>query len=458
MSNEILMLVDALSREKNVPKDTVFLALEMALASATKKRFKDEVDVRVEIDRESGEHKAFRRWTVVPDEEHEEPSHQLAITDAADREPPLALGDVVEEPLEIETFGRIGAQAAKQVILQKVRDAEREQILNDFLERGESLVTGTVKRAERGNLIVESGRVEALLPRDQLIAKENLRVGDRVRAYITKIERAARGPQLILSRIAPEFIAKLFELEVPEIEEGLLEIKAAARDPGLRVAYVDIDAHHGDGVQDIFYGEPRVLTVSVHESGTFLFPGTGFPDETGVGPGLGASADLPLPPRATDECFRLAMGEFVEPVVTAFRPDVIVAQLGVDAHHADPLTTLGLTLPAYAGLVDSLAGLADRVCDGRLATTGGGGYGVYSVVPRAWAWATARLGDVTLPEELPEAWKERIERLGVTPPPERLLEDDYEPDPLEASMLLKLTERAARTALDEFAADACLNV
>jgi N utilization substance protein A len=234
MSNEILMLVDALSREKNVPKDTVFLALEMALASATKKRFKDEVDVRVEIDRESGDHKAFRRWTVVPDEEHEEPSHQIAITDAAARVPPLALGDVVEEPLEVETFGRIGAQAAKQVILQKIRDAEREQILNDFLERGESLVTGTVKRAERGNLIVESGRVEALLPRDQLIAKENLRVGDRVRAYITKIERAARGPQLILSRIAPEFIAKLFELEVPEIEEGLLEIKAAARDPGLR--------------------------------------------------------------------------------------------------------------------------------------------------------------------------------------------------------------------------------
>jgi len=234
MSNEILMLVDALSREKNVPKDTVFLALEMALASATKKRFKDEVDVRVEIDRESGEHKAFRRWTVVPDEEHEEPSHQLAITDSAARVPPLELGDVVEEPLEVESFGRIGAQAAKQVILQKIRDAEREQILNDFLERGKSLVTGTVKRAERGNLIVESGRVEALLPRDQLIAKENLRVGDRVRAYITKVERAARGPQLILSRIAPEFIAKLFELEVPEIEEGLLEIKAAARDPGLR--------------------------------------------------------------------------------------------------------------------------------------------------------------------------------------------------------------------------------
>ncbi len=234
MSREILLLVDALAREKNVAKDTVFLALELALASATKKRFKDEVDVRVEIDRESGEYRAWRRWTVVPDEEHEEPAHQIAITDAVAENPEAQLGDVIEEPLEAEVFGRIGAQAAKQVILQKIRDAEREQILNDFLERGESLVTGTVKRAERGNLIVESGRVEALLPRDQLIAKENLRVGDRVRAYIAKIDRQARGPQLILSRIAPEFLMKLFELEVPEIEEGLLEIRAAARDPGLR--------------------------------------------------------------------------------------------------------------------------------------------------------------------------------------------------------------------------------
>jgi N utilization substance protein A len=231
---ELLLLVDALSREKNVAKDTVFLALELALASATKKRFKDEVDVRVEVDRESGEYSAFRRWTVVPDEDHEEPAHQIAITDALAEDAEAKVGDIHEEPLESETFGRIGAQAAKQVILQKIRDAEREQILNDFLERGESLVTGTVKRAERGNLIVESGRVEALLPRDQLIPKENLRVSDRVRAFIQKIDRQARGPQLILSRVAPEFLVKLFELEVPEIEEGLLEIKAAARDPGLR--------------------------------------------------------------------------------------------------------------------------------------------------------------------------------------------------------------------------------
>src|SRR5438876_5264687 len=234
MSRDLLLLVDALSREKNVAKDTVFLALEMALASATKKRFKDEVDVRVEIDRETGEYHAFRRWTVVADEEHEEPAHQIAITDAVAENPEAALGDVIEEPLEPETFGRIGAQAAKQVILQKIRDAEREQILNDFLERGESLVTGQANSAERGNLVVESGRVEALLPRDQLIPKENLRVGDRVRTFIAKIDRQARGPQLVLSRIAPDFTVKLFELEVPEIEEGLLEIKAAARDPGLR--------------------------------------------------------------------------------------------------------------------------------------------------------------------------------------------------------------------------------
>ncbi|MBI3716579.1 MAG: transcription termination/antitermination protein NusA [Betaproteobacteria bacterium] len=239
MSREILLLVDALAREKSVPRETVFIALELALASATKKRFpekylQDEADVRVEIDRETGEYEAFRAWTVVPDEEHEEPARQIAITDAPERGENLAIGDVIEEPLEAVDFGRIGAQAAKQVILQKIRDAEREQILNDFLARDEQLVTGTIKRIERGNVIVESGRVEALLPRDQTIPKENLRVGDRVRAYLLKIDRNLRGPQLVLSRITPEFIKVLFELEVPELEEGLLELKAAARDPGLR--------------------------------------------------------------------------------------------------------------------------------------------------------------------------------------------------------------------------------
>ncbi|MEY4729772.1 MAG: Transcription termination/antitermination protein NusA, partial [Pseudomonadota bacterium] len=168
------------------------------------------------------------------DNDHEEPSRQIAMTDVIEQNMGMELGDFKEEPMEVEAFGRIGAQAAKQVILQKIRDAEREQILSDFLERKEFLVTGTIKRMERGSAIVESGRIEALLPRDQMIPKENLRIGDRVRAYLAKVDRAARGPQLVLSRIAPEFLVKLFTLEVPEIEEGHLEIKAAARDPGAR--------------------------------------------------------------------------------------------------------------------------------------------------------------------------------------------------------------------------------
>ena len=239
MSREILLLVDALAREKSVPRETIFIALEQALASATKRRFTDkflqeEADVRVEIDRQTGEYKGYRQWVVVADEDHEEPARQIAITDAPERGEGLQLGDVIEEPLEPVDFGRIGAQTAKQVILQKIRDAEREQILSDFLERDELLVTGTIKRIERGNVIIESGRIEALLPRDQTIPKENLRVGDRVRAYLLKVDRTLRGPQLVLSRITPELIKVLFELEVPELEEGLLELKAAARDPGLR--------------------------------------------------------------------------------------------------------------------------------------------------------------------------------------------------------------------------------
>ena len=234
MSRELLMLVDALAREKNVEKDIVFAALELALASATKKRFKDDVDVRVEIDRETGVYKSFRRWLIVVDEEHELPSQQIALTDALEQKLEKQLGEYVEEPLEPVEFGRIGAQTAKQVILQKIRDAEREQILNDFLQREELIVTGAIKRMERGNAIIESGRIEAALPKDQMIPKENLRIGDRVRAFLLKVDRNNRGPQLILSRTVPEFLIKLFEMEVPEIEEGLLEIKAAARDPGSR--------------------------------------------------------------------------------------------------------------------------------------------------------------------------------------------------------------------------------
>lgn len=234
MSREILLLVDALAREKNVGRDIVFGALELALASATKKRFKEDVDVRVSVDHDTGDFVSFRRWQIVADEELEIPAMQIPLSEAQEKHPGLAVLDYVEEPLEKVEFGRIGAQAAKQIILQKIRDAEREQILNDFLARKEYLVTGSVKRMDRGNAIIESGRVEALLPRDQMIPKENLRVGDRARAYLWKIDRNARGPQLILSRTVPEFLIKLFELEVPELEDGLLEIKAAARDPGSR--------------------------------------------------------------------------------------------------------------------------------------------------------------------------------------------------------------------------------
>jgi N utilization substance protein A len=234
MSREILLLVDALAREKNVEKNIVFGALELALASATKKRFNEDVDVRAAVDRETGDFTFFRRWQVVDDAAFEAPSRQYLLHEAREQNPDSQIGDYIEEPLGGLEIGRIGAQTAKQVILQKIRDAEREQILNDFMARKEHLVTGMIKRMERGSAIIESGRLEAMLPRDQMIPKENLRVGDRVRAYIWKIDRVSRGPQLILSRTVPEFLVKLFEIEVPELEDGLIEIKAAARDPGSR--------------------------------------------------------------------------------------------------------------------------------------------------------------------------------------------------------------------------------
>lgn len=235
MSREILLLVDALAHEKNVDKEVVFSALEFALASATKKRFAEDADVRVQIDRETGEYESFRRWTLLTDDQAiENSAAQMYADDERAEGKKVSAENTFEEPLENVEFGRIGAQAAKQVILQKVREAEREKILDEFLARNEHLVTGVIKRMEKGNAIIEIGRLESLLPREQMIPKENLRIGDRVRACLSRIERSGRGPQLILSRTAPEFITRLFELEVPEIEDGLLEIKAAARDPGLR--------------------------------------------------------------------------------------------------------------------------------------------------------------------------------------------------------------------------------
>ncbi len=234
MSREVLLLVDALAREKSVGREVVFGALESALASATKKQFKDEVDIRVSIDRLSGVAETFRRWQVVPDGEMEDHDLQIILSEAQKQIADIAVGEYVEEELESADLGRIGAQAAKQVILQRIRDAERDQIITDFLAREEPILSGTVKRIDREGAVIESGKVEARLPRDQMIPKENLRVSDRVRAFVVKVNREGRGPQLILSRTSPEFIKHLFAIEVPEIEQGLLEIKAAARDAGVR--------------------------------------------------------------------------------------------------------------------------------------------------------------------------------------------------------------------------------
>jgi transcription termination/antitermination protein NusA len=235
---EILMTVDVLAREKNVPREIVFGALELALAAATKKLFNEEdVDIRVAVDRESGEYDAFRRWVVVPDEAGlQEPGHQIILSDAKEDDPEVEVDDFIEEqlPKHEEALGRRFAQDTKQVILQKIRDAEREQLLQEFLARGDQIVNGTIKRMDKGDMIIEIGKVEARLPRGDMIPKENLRVGDRVRAFVAKIDRQARGPQVIVSRTAPDFVKKLFELEVPEIEQGLLQIKSAARDPGVR--------------------------------------------------------------------------------------------------------------------------------------------------------------------------------------------------------------------------------
>lgn len=235
MNRELLMLVDAISREKSVDLEIVFAAVEAALASASKKLHGGEVDMRVSVDRESGEYETFRRWHVVPNEAGLQlPDSEVLLFEAQEQISDIEVDDYIEESVESVSIGRIGAQAAKQVILQKIRDAEREQLLTDFLSRGEKVFVGTVKRLDKGDVIVEQGRIEGRLRRSEMIPKENLRSGDRVRAYIAEIDPTLRGPQILLSRNAPGFMIELFAQEVPEIEQGLLEIKSCARDAGSR--------------------------------------------------------------------------------------------------------------------------------------------------------------------------------------------------------------------------------
>ncbi len=235
MSKEVLLVVESVSNEKGVPAGVIFEALELALATATKKRFEDEVDLRVSINRQNGSYETFRRWTVVDESEFEDPAYQVTEDMPQAVEANAKIGDVLEEKVDSIEFGRIAAQTAKQVIVQKVREAERAQVVDAYRERLGEIVSGTVKKVTRDNVIVDLGNnAEALLAREDIIPRETFRVGVRLRALLKEIRTENRGPQLILSRTAPEMLIELFRIEVPEIAEGLIDVKAASRDPGSR--------------------------------------------------------------------------------------------------------------------------------------------------------------------------------------------------------------------------------
>lgn len=235
MSKEILLVVESVSNEKGVPEDIIFEALESALATATKKRYTEETDIRVAIDRETGDYETFRRWHIVEDEAYENPEAELTIDDVLEQGLGLNAGDYHEIEVESVEFGRIAAQTAKQVIVQKVREAERAQVVDAYMGRVGELINGQVKRVTREAVIVDLGNnAEAILPREDWVPRELFRVGDRVRALLKEIRPEARGPQLVLTRTTSDVLIELFKIEVPEIADGVIEILAAARDPGSR--------------------------------------------------------------------------------------------------------------------------------------------------------------------------------------------------------------------------------
>lgn len=235
MSKEVLLVVESVSNEKGVPAGVIFEALELALATATKKRYEDEVELRVAINRQNGSYDSFRCWKVVDEDQLENPAAELTVEQAQEYKAGARVGDLVEEKIESIEFGRIAAQTAKQVIVQKVREAERAQVVDAYREKLGEIIFGTVKKVTRDNVIVDLGNnAEALLAREDIIPRETFRVGVRVRALLKEIRTENRGPQLILSRTAPEMLIELFRIEVPEIAEGLIEVMAASRDPGSR--------------------------------------------------------------------------------------------------------------------------------------------------------------------------------------------------------------------------------
>ena len=237
MNKEILLVVEAVSNEKGVPEDIIFEALELALATATKKRYgEEEVELRVSMDRETGDYETYRCWEVTPDDvEIEFPAAQIKLTEAMEKDPSLEIGSFYEIPVESIEYGRIGAQTSKQVIVQKLREAERAQVIDVYRSKVGELVSGQVKKVTREAVIVDLGNnAEAILPREDWLPREMFRVGDRLRALLKEIRPEARGPQLALTRTAPEVLVKLFTLEVPEISDGIIEILATSRDPGFR--------------------------------------------------------------------------------------------------------------------------------------------------------------------------------------------------------------------------------
>ena len=245
MSKDMLMAVDAAANEKGVARGVIFEAMEAALASAAKKRYPEQdVAMRVSINRVNGEYETFRRWEVIADDiVMESPERMMRMMDAVDVKEDAQIGDFIEEQVENAEFGRIAAQAAKQVIVQRVREAERAQVVEAYRDRVGELLTGIVKRVERGSIYVDlGGNAEGYIPKDKAIPRDVVRPGDRVRGYLQDVREEVRGPQLFISRAAPEFMMELFKLEVPEVGQGLVEIKAAARDPGDR-AKIAVLAH-----------------------------------------------------------------------------------------------------------------------------------------------------------------------------------------------------------------------
>lgn len=235
MTKEILMVAEAVSNEKGVSEDIIFEAIELALATAAKKRYDEEADIEVVIDRDTGSYVTTRQWLVVPDTELALLGTQFTTEEAAEKDTSLQVGDVYKEVVENVDFGRIAAQTAKQVIVQRVRDAERAQIVDLYRDRVGDLLAGIVKKVTRDNVIVDLGNnAEGLLPRGELVGRETFRINDRVRAVLIEINTESRGPQLILSRSCKEMLIELFKIEVPEISEGVIQIRAAARDPGSR--------------------------------------------------------------------------------------------------------------------------------------------------------------------------------------------------------------------------------